>query len=71
MTYQYAIRQENESVDPSNSRFIVENELTRLDDASARIRNDMVAYANELVTLKSELRAVEHERADLATAWRC
>lgn len=71
MTYHYANRQENESVYSGDSRFIAENELTRLDDASARIRNDMVAYANELVTLESELRAVEHERAHLATAWRC
>jgi len=67
MTYQYANEHDLERIF-HGARSNVESELIRLDDASARIRNDIVAYANELATLESELRAVEQQRSHLASS---
>lgn len=65
MTYQHGNEQDIQFAD-HGSRSNVEAELSRLDDASARIRNDMIASSNELAELRTELRAIEQQRSHLA-----
>ena len=71
MTYHHATLQNSDSVVAYFAQTNAVDEITRLEDVSAQIRNNIVAYTNELTALETELRTIEHQRANLTAMQRC
>ena len=62
MTQLYAIKQDIEWIVPIHTQTDVEDDLSRLEDESCRVRNDIIAYGNQLAMLDSELKTLERRR---------
>ncbi len=71
MTYHHTSLQNSDSVIACLAQTNAVDEIARLEDASAQIRNNIVAYTNELTALETELRTIEHQRAHLAAMQHC
>ncbi len=71
MTYHDTSHQNSDGVVTYFTQINAEDEITRLEDASAQIRNNIVAYTNELTALETELRTIEHQRDHLTAIQRC
>ena len=71
MRYHHTRDQDSEGAVTYFAQTNAVDEIIRLEGASAQVRNNIVAYRNELTALETELRTIEHQRAHLATIQRC
>ncbi len=62
MAQLYAFKQDIEYIDPIHTQTIMEDDFSRLEDESCRVRNDIVAYGNQLAMLHNELITLERRR---------
>ena len=71
MTYHHKRRRDSGGVVAHFAQTKAVDEIIRLEDASAQVRNNIVAYRNELTALETELRTIEHQRTHLTAIQRC